>query len=174
MTTINETVGKIDSFQESSHKWENDSLKMREARTWLVDQACNRILQMCNSKIEDKSKEDGGLPDEIVFEWFNVKSDLMKHCGVLVDGQYVKNATPMEYSFDTIYNGGFTSSSGKVDRNRMRRAGVANPFVLDVKRHIANKCIKVWDISDKKISNKNVWQITIFIHEIRKLNKSED
>ena len=70
-----------------------------------------------------------------------------------------------------IYGGQTVSAGSIIDRQRFRDAGVINPFVLDVKRKIANKCIKVWDVSDKKVSNKNVWEITIFINEIRKLKE---
>ena len=78
------------------------------------------------------------------------------------------DGSPMEYSFDTIFNGGFTSSNGKINRTRFQSAGVVNPFVLDVKRAMANKCVKIWDVSDNKISKKKVWKITIFIKELDK------
>ena len=45
-----------------------------------------------------------------------------------------------------------------------------NPFVLDVKRAMADNYIKVWDVTDKNLSNRIVWKITIFIHEINKKN----
>ena len=164
MSEIIETVSKYDSNKES------DSQQMCEDRTWLVKQASNRIKELCRLNMNRVCKKEGSLPDEITFEWFNVRNDLKNYC----DEKYDNNTSKMKYSFDTIFNGGFTTKKGKVVRQRMRDAGVTNPFVLDVKRNIADKCIKVWDISDKKISNKKVWQITIFIHEIRKKQEAKN
>jgi len=172
MSLIEEPLGKFNNSTLTSNKWDRDSQKMKDNREWLVNQACHRIISMCNKNLTNINDEN--LPEEFVFEWYNVKSDLMKSCGVLVNGKYVKNTTPMEYSFDTIFNGGFGSSSGEIDRSRLKKAGVVNPFVLDVKRSIADKCIKVWDITDKNISNKNVWRITIFVQEIRKVKEHID
>lgn len=150
-------------------KFEEDSLKMRNSRTWLVNKACERINELCIKNINSLKDKDKMLPDEITFKWFNVKTDLMKFIKILdSDNNYHKNNSPMDYSFDTIYNGGFGTSKGKIDRTRLRQAGIKNPFVLDVKREMADRCVKVWDVSDKKVSNKNVWEITIFINEIKK------
>ena len=168
MSEIIETVSKSDSNKES------DSQQMCEDRTWLVKQACKRIKELCKINMDKALKKEQTLPDELVFEWYNVRNDLMNYCNVFTDGKYDKNTTPMKYSYDTIFNGGFTSKTGKVSRKRLREAGVVNPFVLDVKRAIADKCVKVWDISDKKVSNKKVWRITIFIHEIRKKQENSD
>ena len=153
-------------------KFEEDSLKMRNSRTWLVSKACERINELCIKNINSHKNKNKLLPDEITFKWFNVKTDLMKFIGILdSDNIYIKDNSPMDYSFDTIYNGGFGTSKGKINRSRVRQAGIKNPFVLDVKREMADKCVKVWDVSDKKVSNKNVWEITIFINEIRKLKE---
>ena len=167
------SIQSIEVNNSTPSKWEQDSQKMRDSRAWLVNQACDRITKMCNQHLENYLNSNPlnpkeGEPEEVVFEWNNVKTDLMKHCNVLVDGKYNKDATPMDYSFDTIFNGGFGTSNGGINRTRLKRAGVANPFVLDVKRAIASKCIKVWDVTDKTKSNKIVWKITIFVHEIRK------
>ena len=140
MSLIEETVSKLDN---STEKWDRDSQKMKDSRDWLVGQACQRIIEMCNKNLTSVKHQEGKLPDEVVFQWYNVKPDLMKSCGVLVNGKYVKNTTPMEYSFDTIFNGGFGSSSGKIDRTRLREAGVVNPFVLDVKRAMAGAFVLV-------------------------------
>jgi|TARA_B100000524_G_scaffold344788_1_gene242515 hypothetical protein len=151
-------------------KFEEDSLKMRNSRTWLVNKACERINELCIMNIKSEKDKKKMLPDEITFKWFNVKTDLMKFIDVLDnDNNYNKDNSPMNYSFDTIYNGGFGTSKGKINRSRLRQAGIKNPFVLDVKREMADKCVKVWDVSDKKVSNKNVWEITIFINEIKKI-----
>ena len=161
MTELSEIVPLIDE------KWDSDSKQMVADRSWLVEQACNRIMIMCKKNINNITNKDKHLPDEIEFQWYNVKNDLLDHiCKIKGEGD------GMKYSFDTIFNGGITNEFGKINRQRLRDAGVNNPFVLDVKRAIANKCIKVWDITDKKVSSKNVWNITIFVHEIRKLNKN--
>ena len=163
MATLVETVGNVESLDASNPKWDEDSQNMKDSRTWLTEQACLRIDEMCNLNIKKVKDEFGNLPDEIEFHYFNVRNDLMKFCGYLKDGSYNKDASPMQYSFDTIFNGGFTNPSGRVNRNRLRQAGVVNPFVLDVKRAMADKCVKVWDVSDNKVSIKIVWKITIFI-----------
>ena len=163
MSEIIETVSKLDSNKES------DSQQMCEDRTWLVKQACKRINELCLTNMQKAYKKDGELPDEVVFNWVNVRNDLINFC----NKKYDNNTTPMEYSFDTIFNGGFTNENGKINRERMREAGVVNPFVLDVKREMADKCVKVWDVSDKKLSKKKVWKITIFVHEIRKLEEND-
>ena len=81
----------------------------------------------------------------------------------------------MRYSFDTIFQGGFINpKTKKINRQRLRDAGVVKPFVLDVKQAIANQCIKVWDVSNKEKSKMNTWEITIFIHEIRKLQTNDN
>lgn len=164
---------KLEVNNSTPSKWDQDSQNMRESREWLVQQASDRITNMCNQHLKKYLETNPEVKEveEVEFEWVNVKTDLMTHCKVLVDGKYNKDATPMKYSFDTIFNGGFGTSNGYIDRKRMRRAGVSNPFVLDVKRAIASKCVKVWDISDKDKSNKIVWKITIFVHELRKLNQ---
>ena len=169
MTTLVETVGNVESSDASNPKWEEDSQNMKKSRTWLTQQACLRIEEMCKLNVKKSQDEFGELPDEIEFHYFNVRNDLMKFCGYNnyePDKKY--DGLPMEYSFDTIFNGGFTSPSGRVNRNRLKQAGVVNPFVLDVKRAMADKCVKVWDVSDKKVSKKIVWKITIFINEIKK------
>ena len=154
-----------------SQEWENNSLKMRNSRAWLTQQACLRIDEMCQSNLQKLEEKNVELPDEVEFNWYNVRGDLMKFTNYVKDGKYNQENDAMEYSFDTIYHGGFVSPNGRVDRKRLREGGVVNPFVLDVKRAMADKCIKVWDVSDKKVSNKNVWKITIFLHEIRKLKE---
>ena len=169
MTTLIETVGNLNDTSYSAQKWATDSTKMIESRTWLTQQACARLGELCDLNIKKIHLQSSKLPDEIEFHWYNVKNDLMKYCGYIKDGKYNKEASLMDFSFDTIFNGGFTNPTGRVDRTRLREAGVINPFVLDVKRAIADKCIKVWDVSDNKVSKKNVWKITIFIHEIKKL-----
>ena len=160
-----------DTQVDSDSKKESDSRQMCEDRTWLVKQACQRIKEMYLKKLEKILSLDKEEPDEIEFDWVDVKKDLLNFCGIIVDGKYNREATPMQYSLDTIFNGGFTTGKGKVKRGRLREAGVKNPFVLDVKRAMAKKCVKVWDISNKKISNKSVWRITVFFHEIRKIKK---
>lgn len=169
MTTLIDTVDNVNTTTPTTQKWEDDSLKMRDSRTWLTQQACKRLDELCNLNVKKVHLETSELPDEIEFHWYNVKYDLMKYCGYIKDGKYDKEASQMDFSFDTIFNGGFTNPSGKVDRSRLRKAGIVNPFVLDVKRAMADKCVKVWDVSDNKISKRNVWKITIFVHEIRKL-----
>jgi len=150
-------------------KWESDSEKMRKSREWLVDQACNRINDLCKQNIIKYKNSGKSLPDELVFNWYNVKTDLMRYLKILDDNNtYHKENTSMDFSFDTIFNGGFGTFDGQIDRTRLRQAGVINPFVLDVKRKMADCCVKVWDVSDKNFSNKKVWKITIFIHEINK------
>tara|TARA_B100001093_G_scaffold368301_1_gene353239 strand:- start:160 stop:708 length:549 start_codon:yes stop_codon:yes gene_type:complete len=163
MTDIMETISELDSSMES------DSQQMCEDRAWLVKQACNRIKELCRINMNKVYENESSLPDEIIFKWYNVRNDLKNFC----DEKYDNNTSKMRYSFDTIFNGGFTTKKGKIVRQRMRDAGVINPFVLDVKREMADKCIKVWDISDSKISNKKVWQITIFIHEIIKKQETQ-
>ena len=175
MTTLIETVDNVNNSKPNSQKWEDDSLKMRESRTWLTKQACKRLDELCNLNVKKVHLENSELPDEIEFYWYNVKKDLMKHCGYEKFDSLKNNTnSPMEFSFDTIFNGGFTNPSGRVNRSRLRKAGVVNPFVLDVKRAMADKCVKVWDVSDNKISKKNVWKITIFVHEIRKLKEQAE
>ena len=138
-----------------------------ESRTQLVQQACKRLKELCRNNILKKEKS-GELPDELVFEWVDVFNDLKNFLN-----KYDKDNILLGYSLRTIFEGGFTTDSGKIKRNKIRDAGVTNPFVLDVKRAMADKCVKVWDISDKKFSKKKVWKITIFIHEIRKLKDEE-
>ncbi len=153
-------------------QWDADSKKMCEDREWLTQQASNRIKEMCKKNMEKTYRDEGKLLDEIEFYWYNVRSDLMKYCGVMINGTYCNDNTPMNYSFDTIFNGGFTSQkTKKINRQRLRDAGVINPFVLDVKRAMADSCVKIWDVSDKEKSKINVWKITIFVHEIRKRNE---
>ncbi len=159
MTELSEIVPLIDE------KWDSDSKQMVSDRNWLVDKACERIMEMCKKNINKLLENDEHLPDEIEFQWFNVKNDLLDYlCRKKIDNK-------MKYSLDTIFDGGITNEFGKINRQRLRDAGVNNPMVLDVKRAIANKCIKIWDVSDKKVSKKNVWNVTIFVHEIRKLDK---
>ena len=175
MTTLIESVDNVNKTTPNTQKWEEDSLKMRESRTWLTQQACKRLDELCNLNVKKVHLKTSELPDEIKFQWYNVKYDLMKYCGYIKDGKYDKEASQMDFSFDTIFNGGFINPSGQVNRSRFREAGVVNPFVLDVKRAMADKCVKVWDVSDKKFSKKSVWEITIFVHEIRKLkNQAEE
>tara|TARA_A100001015_G_scaffold109178_1_gene121161 strand:- start:5595 stop:6074 length:480 start_codon:yes stop_codon:yes gene_type:complete len=159
MSELTEIVPLIDE------KWETDSKKMRNDRKWLVQKACERIMEMVSSNINKEHDENNHLPNEIVFNWFDVKKDL---------SSYLSESKVMSYSFETIFNGGFSSKNGKIRRERLRDAGVDNPFVLDVKREIASNCIKVWDVSDKEISKKIVWKITIFVEEIRKSKKNKE
>ena len=162
---------KQSNILDDNSKWDSDSQKMRKARKWLVDQACDRIVEMCNRHI-DKYPQNK-IPDEISFNWVNVRNDLMRYLGILSNDKTSNVSLPIDYSFDTIYQGGFGTPSGHIDRTRLREAGVINPFVLDVKRAMGQRCVKVWDISDKNVSNKNVWKITIFIHEIKKLKQGQ-
>lgn len=175
MTTLEPTEKISDIVPIFDEKWEEDSIKMKNDRNWLVDQACKRINEMCIKNMKKSYQENGILPDEIKFKWFNVRSDLMNFIGVIEDEVYKKDKVPLNYSYDTIFYGGFLNKkSNKVNRQRMRDAGVTNPFVLDVKKKIASECVKVWDVSNKDKSKLNVWEITIFIHEIRKLNDNKN
>lgn len=147
-------------------EWDQESDRMCQDREWLVKKACKRICEMTKQKINNY-KDD--LPDEIEFDWIDVRKDLLN---------FIENSKlPNKNTFDSVYDGGVKKKDKNktiIDRQRFRDAGVVNPLVLDVKRKIANKCIKVWDMSDKKISNKSVWRITIFIHEMKKRGKKED
>lgn len=156
-TDFNEIVPIID------RKWESDSENIRKDRLWLTEKACQRIKEMCKKNMKKNYNEEGKLSDEIVFHWYNVRNDLLKYCQEDIDNN------KMKFSFDTIFKGGFISpKTKKINRQRVRDAGVTNPFVLDVKRAISDSCIKVWDVSDKEKSKTDVWEVTIFIHEIRK------
>ena len=163
-----ERLSKMDP--EKRERFDQDSQAIREGREWMVDQACTRIREIALKNMNRVRNENGSLPNEMSFSWNNVKTDLMQHVGVLDRSgkNYNRDAIPFPFSFDTYFNGGFGSKTGRIDRRRFRDAGVKNPFVLDVKRAMSQECIKVWDISDTSKSKKVVWEITIFIQEIQK------
>ena len=84
-------------------KFEEDSLKMRNSRTWLVSKACERIYELCIKNINSHKNKNKLLPDEITFKWFNVKTDLMKFIEILdSDNIYHKDNSQMDYSFDKL------------------------------------------------------------------------
>ena len=175
MPELSETVKISEIVPLIDDKWEEDSKSMQQDRKWLVDKACERINEMCIKNINKTYQDEGALPDEIKFTWFNVRGDLLKFIGVIEEEKYNKDKIPMRYSFDTIFQGGFINpKTKKINRQRLRDAGVVKPFVLDVKQAIANQCIKVWDVSNKEKSKMNTWEITIFIHEIRKLQTNDN
>ena len=54
--------------------------------------------------LEDTAFEMNELPDEVEFNWYNVRGDLMKFTNYVKDGKYNQENTAMDYSFDTIYH----------------------------------------------------------------------
>ena len=58
-----------------SQEWKNNSLKMRNSRAWLTQQACLRIDEMCQSNLQKLEEKNGELPDEVEFNWYNVEGD---------------------------------------------------------------------------------------------------
>lgn len=161
---------------------------LRSACSYMTWQLAHMIdLKSVDYKNVVAEKKGGRLPKELKFKLFDVENELKKFTGMVrfVDGKKVVDTSVLPFtskkgsgipgfSWSTIYNREFVSKKKVTDiagnevdvtvssNSRFRSAGINTFLAQDVKRTLNPRGIKVMDISDKSISKKTVYQITVF------------